>query len=155
MLRRPPRSTRTDTLFPYTTLFRSGRFSIDGFYVKTDREVTEVSVEEEYDDGETITADVPGFSTVDQQNWGIGAEYRFDMAGGTTEIDLDHARFDDQSMESEEAHARVDGEWDESEAERLDIDASDAETSFNLAHKRSLGAARMEDRKSTSLNSSH
>src|SRR3546814_7371735 len=28
MLRRPPRSTRTDTLFPYTTLFRS---SEDGF----------------------------------------------------------------------------------------------------------------------------
>src|SRR3546814_15069910 len=27
MLRRPPRSTRTDTLFPYTTLFRS---KIDG-----------------------------------------------------------------------------------------------------------------------------
>src|SRR3546814_1701968 len=25
MLRRPPRSTRTDTLFPYTTLFRSAR----------------------------------------------------------------------------------------------------------------------------------
>src|SRR3546814_2182646 len=25
MLRRPPRSTRTDTLFPYTTLFRSPR----------------------------------------------------------------------------------------------------------------------------------
>src|SRR3546814_1737066 len=26
MIRRPPRSTRTDTLFPYTTLFRSGVF---------------------------------------------------------------------------------------------------------------------------------
>src|SRR3546814_10401101 len=25
MLLRPPRSTRTDTLFPYTTLFRSGK----------------------------------------------------------------------------------------------------------------------------------
>src|SRR3546814_5386255 len=25
MIRRPPRSTRTDTLFPYTTLFRSFR----------------------------------------------------------------------------------------------------------------------------------
>src|SRR3546814_5384952 len=25
MIRRPPRSTRTDTLLPYTTLFRSGR----------------------------------------------------------------------------------------------------------------------------------
>src|SRR3546814_14480639 len=29
MLRRPPRSTRTDTLFPYTTLFRSRRTSPD------------------------------------------------------------------------------------------------------------------------------
>src|SRR3546814_4622814 len=28
MIRRPPRSTRTDTLFPYTTLFRS-RFVLD------------------------------------------------------------------------------------------------------------------------------
>src|SRR3546814_12723018 len=27
MIRRPPRSTRTDTLFPYTTLFRSGDFA--------------------------------------------------------------------------------------------------------------------------------
>src|SRR3546814_18580572 len=27
MIRRPPRSTRTDTLFPYTTLFRSGGIS--------------------------------------------------------------------------------------------------------------------------------
>src|SRR3546814_2042550 len=26
MIRRPPRSTRTDTLFPYTTLFRSAWF---------------------------------------------------------------------------------------------------------------------------------
>src|SRR3546814_14169767 len=26
MIRRPPRSTRTDTLFPYTTLFRSARW---------------------------------------------------------------------------------------------------------------------------------
>src|SRR3546814_10586455 len=27
MIRRPPRSTRTDTLFPYTTLFRSSPYS--------------------------------------------------------------------------------------------------------------------------------
>src|SRR3546814_7440444 len=27
MIRRPPRSTRTDTLFPYTTLFRSAFFA--------------------------------------------------------------------------------------------------------------------------------
>src|SRR3546814_5938096 len=28
MIRRPPRSTRTETLFPYTTLFRSGRAAL-------------------------------------------------------------------------------------------------------------------------------
>src|SRR3546814_16033541 len=33
MIRRPPRSTRTDTLFPYTTLFRSMR--IFHFLLKT------------------------------------------------------------------------------------------------------------------------
>src|SRR3546814_13928618 len=31
MIRRPPRSTRTDTLFPYTTLFRSATLSPEQF----------------------------------------------------------------------------------------------------------------------------
>src|SRR3546814_5812435 len=41
MIRRPPRSTRTDTLFPYTTLFRSReisevpQFSVSEFHVIT------------------------------------------------------------------------------------------------------------------------
>src|SRR3546814_7894866 len=37
MIRRPPRSTRTDTLFPYTTLFRSPRHLvfIDETWAKT------------------------------------------------------------------------------------------------------------------------
>src|SRR3546814_13492381 len=30
MIRRPPRSTRTDTLFPYSTLFRSGGYGARG-----------------------------------------------------------------------------------------------------------------------------
>src|SRR3546814_6932086 len=30
MIRRPPRSTRTETLFPYTTLFRSAPFLYEG-----------------------------------------------------------------------------------------------------------------------------
>src|SRR3546814_7771689 len=36
MIRRPPRSTRTDTLFPYTTLFRSYRRGGD-FMIVLDR----------------------------------------------------------------------------------------------------------------------
>src|SRR3546814_18672561 len=31
MIRRPPRSTRTDTLFPYTTLFRSHAYDQKGY----------------------------------------------------------------------------------------------------------------------------
>src|SRR3546814_5076291 len=34
MIRRPPRSTRTDTLFPYTTLFRSGVILVSKWVVR-------------------------------------------------------------------------------------------------------------------------
>src|SRR3546814_4327706 len=34
MIRRPPRSTRTDTLFPYTTLFRSRKGRVEEFTAK-------------------------------------------------------------------------------------------------------------------------
>src|SRR3546814_13357237 len=34
MIRRPPRSTRTDTLFPYTTLFRSSAFRPDQGFLR-------------------------------------------------------------------------------------------------------------------------
>src|SRR3546814_8782414 len=41
MIRRPPRSTRTDTLFPYTTLFRSNSFERFGLRSNADFNVTE------------------------------------------------------------------------------------------------------------------
>src|SRR3546814_18380989 len=40
MIRRPPRSTRTDTLFPYTTLFRS--FGTELIFILDDQHVGEV-----------------------------------------------------------------------------------------------------------------
>src|SRR3546814_17793889 len=42
MIRRPPRSTRTDTLFPYTTLFRSGKTieqQLEGVTLPSDQDV--------------------------------------------------------------------------------------------------------------------
>src|SRR3546814_7885276 len=36
MIRRPPRSTRTDTLFPYTTLFRSQELVVNKYYSITE-----------------------------------------------------------------------------------------------------------------------
>src|SRR3546814_1267169 len=38
MIRRPPRSTRTDTLLPYTTLFRSDRSDAESGERRFDRE---------------------------------------------------------------------------------------------------------------------
>src|SRR3546814_19638645 len=37
MIRRPPRSTRTDTLFPYTTLFRSDKRPRDRYVAESKR----------------------------------------------------------------------------------------------------------------------
>ena len=122
----------------------TGRIGIDAFYVKTDRDVSEVSHEVEYDDEDVIESNVPGLNPIDQRNWGIGAEYKFDMAGGTTEFDLDYARFEDDSAESEEKQEYVNGEWDASEAEASAVDAKDAETSFKIAHRRPVGASELE-----------
>jgi hypothetical protein len=52
----------------------TGRFSIDGFYVKTDRDVTEVSREVEYDDGDVIESNVPGLNPVDQRPFVVALE---------------------------------------------------------------------------------
>src|SRR3546814_19993500 len=41
MIRRPPRSTRTDTLFPYTTLFRSFRIILGAIGEITRKEVVD------------------------------------------------------------------------------------------------------------------
>src|SRR3546814_4923282 len=45
MIRRPPRSTRTDTLFPYTTLFRSGLIASAAFAMASGLSAPSVSVE--------------------------------------------------------------------------------------------------------------
>src|SRR3546814_5220143 len=45
MIRRPPRSTRTDTLFPYTTLFRSPCVAIGGITVENARPLVEAGAD--------------------------------------------------------------------------------------------------------------
>src|SRR3546814_13121709 len=65
MIRRPPRSTRPDTPFPYTTLFRSQMLSSDGYAKATtaayDRRAAEVYSEQAADvDIIITTALIPG-----------------------------------------------------------------------------------------------
>src|SRR3546814_14205246 len=63
MIRRPPRSTRTDTLFPYTTLFRSllgiavggAETEADGLTL-ADRHTPELDVLERVPEGDLMRA---------------------------------------------------------------------------------------------------
>ena len=134
-----------------------GRFSVDAFYVKTDRDVTEVSFEEELDDDVVENKRVPGLNPYDQKNYGVAAEYRFDMAGGRTTLSVDHARFEnfEGSTEGEQVYLAgaenwdetwsIDGaEWDETVFEAELARARDTETGFTLAHRRPAGAAELE-----------
>ena len=135
----------------------TGSFGIDGFYVKTKRDVSEVSFEEELDDDETINLRVPGLDPYDQKNYGIGVEYKYAMAGGITELSMDHARFENRqaTTEGEEVfvggagnwddHWGTDGtEWDETAYKADAVSARDSEFGFRLSHDRPIGAAEME-----------
>ena len=126
----------------YTTeVGDNGRFSTDGFYTRTERDLTEVSFETEFDDGDIITSDVPGFGSWEQKNWGAGADYRFAMAGGETEIALDHARFDNIETNNERVESFENGELVEISDETENETAIDKETGLRIAHLREFGEA--------------
>jgi len=135
----------------YTRDIGTGRLSVDGFYVRTDRTETEHSVE--YNDPTSTSRDNllsinDQVETIRQDNWSLGVEYVFDMAGGRTEFDLDYARFDDDTRSTEEEDGFDDDDtppsFDEREGTRTLTETRDSEGSFKLAHKRGVGGAMME-----------
>src|SRR3546814_13985593 len=66
MIRRPPRSTRTDTLFPYTTLFRS--------LETADGEVPSPPAAEPTIDLDALEQRVSGLSLADVDSYGHGPQ---------------------------------------------------------------------------------
>src|SRR3546814_17831880 len=54
MIRQPPRSTRTDTLFPYTTLFRSGFNAYIQNHVRVERAASEYDPDAPQNDEPTV-----------------------------------------------------------------------------------------------------
>jgi len=135
----------------YTRDIGTGRLSVDGFYVRTDRTETEHSVE--YNDPTSTSRDNllsinDQVEKIRQDNWSLGVEYVFDMAGGRTEFDLDYARFDDDTRSTEEESGFDDEDtppsFDEREGTRTLTETRDSEGTFKLAHKRGVGGATME-----------
>src|SRR3546814_9500318 len=100
MLRRPPRSTRTDTLFPYTTLFRSGRQTClvdtspltpasldayaDAYYLNA--EIDDIDIEElaQRQSIPAIVAGLAGCSRVLEMGFGTGLITRELIAAGVS-----------------------------------------------------------------------
>src|SRR3546814_16130257 len=66
MIRRPPRSTRTDTLFPYTTLFRS-KIIIGLRHWMNRAPVRVVRGDDALDGGEAIIKPAGGFMQIVEQ----------------------------------------------------------------------------------------
>lgn len=135
----------------YTRDIGTGRLSIDGFYVRTDRTETEHSLE--FNDPASTRRDNllsinDQVEKINQDNWSLGLEYIFDMAGGRTEFDLDYARFDDDTTATEEQSSFDDDDtppsFDEREGTRSITSVRDREATSKLAHKRTWGATTLE-----------
>src|SRR3546814_17651701 len=106
MIRRPPRSTRTDTLFPYTTLFRSpeqfGNIRLrttEGGAVVRLRDVARVE----------LGAEIYGFDT--QYNGKPASGFGVKLASGANALDtVDAVKAEVQKIATGRSAARRGGE---------------------------------------------
>src|SRR3546814_15905304 len=146
MIRRPPRSTRTDTLFPYTTLVRSPR---TGQYGGGNRRF-----------GLDPRLQPPADETRSIGQAGISAPYIAALIGGLL-------RYPEALRRNEEALTRL-PIGDSGDAELLGVMLDSAMCQEGLdcegllailepmkVYNRATTLLRAEDRKSTRLNSSH
>src|SRR3546814_6525894 len=96
MIRRPPRSTRTDTLFPYTTLFRAlGGVDIDAGIRGSGEDGVQstAGIEHEYTDGDQCGELHHGFEC-DRRDTAVVLLLRIDIARAEQDSEERHARGD-------------------------------------------------------------
>ncbi|MGH8105360.1 MAG: TonB-dependent receptor plug domain-containing protein, partial [Arenimonas sp.] len=140
----------TDSSFnaSYTHPIGTGDLSINALYVRTDRTETENSIE--YNDQFSTSRDnllSVNEQVVDikQNNYSLSANYKFDMAGGRTDLDAGFSRFDDSRFDTEEEDGYDDDDFppsfDEREGKRTLTDQQDSEFSFSISHERELNSA--------------
>src|SRR3546814_7544954 len=140
MIRRPPRSTRTDTLFPYTTLFRSEHILCFA-PTRSGKGVGLVVPSLLTWPGSAIVHDIKG------ENWHLTAGFR-----------ARHGRvllFDPTNAKSAAYNPLLEvrrGEWEVRDVQNIADILVDPEGSLE---KRNHWEKTSQDRKSTRLNSSH
>src|SRR3546814_17258005 len=127
MIRRPPRSTRTDTLFPYTTLFRSPN---SGFPPTFEETLFHVDA-----DARRIYYNVEGVAAGGMRNY---------LA--TTIVD---------EVGPNRARITCQSSFDVPEDAEVEPVKAFLEAVYNLSVIRGMERVAQEDRKSTRLNSSH
>jgi len=129
----------------YTHPVGTGDLSFSALYVRTDRTETENSLE--YNDPVSTSRNnllSVNDQVVDirQDNYSLSANYKFDMLGGRTDIDIGYSRFDDSRFDTEEEDGYDDDDFppsfDEREGTRVLTDQVDSELSFSLAHERDI-----------------
>ncbi|MGV8932490.1 MAG: TonB-dependent receptor plug domain-containing protein [Luteimonas sp.] len=135
----------------YTRDIGSGRLSIDGMYVMTDRTQTERSVEYNHpqavgiDHRLSLNDQVVG---IEQDNIALSGSYKFDMAGGRTDIDVGYSSFDDASRDVEQETKwklkTLPPKFSKTEGTRVLTDIHDDETTLSLSHQRALSTTTME-----------
>src|SRR3546814_8170593 len=138
MIRRPPRSTRTDTLFPYTPLFRSLGIAAKRDSGEHARPQPAVPVGQLDPHGERAAVGLRGRQDRDHPaGEALAGEARQRGAGILADPDIARARFGHRGIEPDGAEPAYLGE--------------------RLAHGErhaGTGVESLEDRKSTRLNSS-
>ncbi len=143
--------TDTSGNLSYSRQIGTGKLSLDGFYVRTDRTETEHS--REYND--PVSRERARLLSVndqkveiDQKNLSLNGAYAFDLAGGRSEIELGYARFDDERFDTEQETGYDDGDqppsFDGLEGTRILTDARDREFSLKLAHQHEWGTTKLE-----------
>lgn len=136
----------------YTRDVGSGRLTLTGLYVKTERTQTENSTE--YNDPvasgrANLLSLNEQIVEIDQKTLVFTGNYKFDMAGGRTGLDLGYAAFEENSIDTEEEVGYDDDDappsFDEAEGERLLSEIEDNELTFSFSHERDFAPdTRME-----------
>ncbi|MBI1186331.1 MAG: outer membrane beta-barrel protein, partial [Alphaproteobacteria bacterium] len=128
--------------FSYEADVGPGAFSIDGFFVHTDRTQTENSIEfvEAVEIDDNIDTANQNNVDIEQQSFAFNARYDVEMFGGETRFKAGFARFTNEAFEFED-EVSYDGSFpaiDEYESEIADTDLTDEEFKLKLEHERQI-----------------